>query len=143
MSKISEILKRFNDLSDPLDPTSDEQLAAFEAEIGYQLPEDYREFLLLHNGGVIHFRNRYRGFCLKLVFGLADDDIRDLRWNRSKFSYGVPNDWLAIAYDFQWYYVCISLRPRLRMHLDMESRRGRGLANGMPRRYVFAIAGAT
>src|SRR5262245_61761185 len=35
----------------PAGPTNDEQIAAFEKHIGYQLPTAYREFLLQHNGG--------------------------------------------------------------------------------------------
>ena len=33
-------------------PLAPEQLAAFEAELGQRLPEDYRAFLLAHNGGL-------------------------------------------------------------------------------------------
>ena len=33
-------------------PLPEARLAQFEAQIGYRLPEDYRRFLLEHNGGV-------------------------------------------------------------------------------------------
>jgi hypothetical protein len=35
----------------PHPPTSEEAIAAFEKELGFRLPEDYRQFLLKYNGG--------------------------------------------------------------------------------------------
>lgn len=35
----------------PHPPTSEEAVAALEKELGYPLPEDYRNFLLKYNGG--------------------------------------------------------------------------------------------
>lgn len=35
----------------PAGPTDDSQICSFEDHIGYRLPEDYRQFLLRHNGG--------------------------------------------------------------------------------------------
>ena len=37
--------------SKPAGPTDNSQITAFEEHIGHQLPEDYRQFLLEHNGG--------------------------------------------------------------------------------------------
>jgi cell wall assembly regulator SMI1 len=34
---------------------SEQQISAFEAELGFRLPADYREFLLTYNGGVCEF----------------------------------------------------------------------------------------
>jgi hypothetical protein len=36
---------------------TDEQVGAFEARLGYKLPEDYRAFLLCYNGGTCSFGN--------------------------------------------------------------------------------------
>lgn len=35
----------------PVGPTTDAEIVAFEEYIGYPLPDDYREFLIQHNGG--------------------------------------------------------------------------------------------
>lgn len=38
-------------ITKPHRPTTPERLAAFEAQIGFRLPDQYRDFLLAHNGG--------------------------------------------------------------------------------------------
>ena len=38
-------------ITNPYQPASDEQVTTFERRIGAKLPEDFRSFLLLHNGG--------------------------------------------------------------------------------------------
>ncbi|MER9326550.1 SMI1/KNR4 family protein [Mesorhizobium sp. M0488] len=50
-SKEYDLLALDEDLSDPPNPPATEQdIRRFEKEIGYVLPEDYRAFLLLHDG---------------------------------------------------------------------------------------------
>jgi cell wall assembly regulator SMI1 len=39
----------FNESNSP--PATDEEVIAFEKEAGIALPQDYRQFLLTHNGG--------------------------------------------------------------------------------------------
>lgn len=62
MSTIPELVARLNDALDLIDwmgrktypklrpPASEADIAAFERGLGWSLPTDYREFLLLHNG---------------------------------------------------------------------------------------------
>jgi hypothetical protein len=44
-------------------PAPADQLAAFEAELGTGLPEDYRQFLIATNGGRVRGWYRYKGIA--------------------------------------------------------------------------------
>jgi cell wall assembly regulator SMI1 len=50
----------------PHPPTTDEAIADYEKELGFRLPEDYRQFLLKYNGGDAPNR---RKFAYKLING--------------------------------------------------------------------------
>lgn len=56
--------------SRPAGSTSEAEIATFEATIGHSLPEDYRRFLLKHNGG----SPRPDAFTFNL-FGRDEEDI--------------------------------------------------------------------
>lgn len=56
--------------SRPAGPTSGTEIAAFEAGIGNSLPDDFRRFLLEHNGG----SPRPDAFTFNL-FGRDEEDI--------------------------------------------------------------------
>jgi cell wall assembly regulator SMI1 len=43
----------------PHPPTNEEAIADFEKELGFRLPEDYRQFLLKYNGGDFPSRRGY------------------------------------------------------------------------------------
>lgn len=55
----------------PTGPTSDAQVATFEAYIGHKLPADYRAFLLQHNGG----HPKPDAFLLKTDFGQEENPV--------------------------------------------------------------------
>ncbi len=60
---------------------NNEDIAAFEARIGFELPQDYRQFLLEVNGGRTEMSHReFSGTILNRLFSLndADEESRDL-----------------------------------------------------------------
>jgi len=60
-------------IADPLPagPTTDAQIAAFEAYIGHKLPAGYRQFLLQHNGG----HPEHDAFLLNAGYGEEEDIV--------------------------------------------------------------------
>jgi hypothetical protein len=107
-------------------PLSETRLAAFEAELGIALPEEYRAFLLQHNGGVPS----------RVTFDVPGEDggerpfhcffaVHDGPWDDStpEGSQGFPlqaaladfrdetgrDDVLPVGKDWSGSYVCIGL----------------------------------
>jgi cell wall assembly regulator SMI1 len=54
----------------PAGPTTETEIGKFEKHIGHRLPDDYREFLLKHNGG----RPEPDAFTLT-IWGHAEEDV--------------------------------------------------------------------
>lgn len=98
-------------LRDPYGVTSLDDIKQFETEIGFELPADYREFLLKTNGGVYHdYVCTPDGFALDVVFGLNTNFCwSELRWNRDVSSDWLPADMLPIASGPGGDYACLKL----------------------------------
>jgi hypothetical protein len=99
-------------LRKPGDPATSEQVAAFEAEVGTRLPDDYRAFLGVVNGGYLPGWHRYRGAgaggeerteYVDSLFGLRrDEPALSLRfhWGCGRDpEAGFPQGLLAVAGD--------------------------------------------
>jgi hypothetical protein len=78
-------------MEDNSPPVPEEELAAFEAEIGAELPQTYRQFLARSNGGYIRGWYRFKGptpegrspsAFVSDVGGLRDDPNLSLRFAR-------------------------------------------------------------
>jgi ankyrin repeat protein len=67
-SKEAQTMEKHIHLENPGPPLKIEQITAFEKEIGGRLPEDYKEFLLAHNGGI----------CEQELGLLWEDDIQTI-----------------------------------------------------------------
>jgi hypothetical protein len=98
---------------------SDQDLAALERELGVRLPDDYREFMLVHNGG----RPEPADFPIPgepvpdswstLQFFLSlngQEYYTDLGWHLDMFRDRVPAELLPIAYDPGGNLVCLGIR---------------------------------
>ena len=112
MGDVRDAIERLYDLSDPLDPVDDGDIAAFEAEIGARLPNDYRTFLLLHNGGRLHINRTFKDLSLEVLFGLGKGEEKwpgELRWNR-EFYREIAEDWLMFGEVAGLNNFCLSLR---------------------------------
>jgi len=99
-------------LRKPGDPATPEQVAAFEAEVGARLPDDYRAFLGAVNGGYLRGWHRYRGAAaggqerteyVQSLFGLRPDEpALSLRFHwgcGQNLEAGFPRGLVAVAAD--------------------------------------------
>jgi hypothetical protein len=109
-------------LRTPGDLATPEQVAAFEAEVGAALPDDYRGFLGAVNGGFLPGWFRYRGAAggeepqteyVDSLFGLRrDEPTLSLRFNRGCCldpDESFPRDLLPVAGDPGGNMFCIRL----------------------------------
>jgi hypothetical protein len=106
-------------LSKTFPATSDAAVAEFEQEIGIQLPEDYRRFLLTYNGGEPvdgEFQVPGWGFSVVHVFyGLGTGfDAYNLDWSRVRFEEVFPDSITPIARDPGGCLVCLGVQGRPR-----------------------------
>jgi hypothetical protein len=94
-------------LEQKLPPAPDDQLAAFEADLGGRLPEDYRRFLIACNGGWngmgYHFRaptpeGRFGSFWLQYLGGFREFERQSLTAARRRYQ-GEP---LRIPRSLVW-----------------------------------------
>jgi cell wall assembly regulator SMI1 len=107
------------DLKSP--PAPQDQLEAFEAELGSRLPNDYRQFLARTNGGVIRGWYRFKGRTprgemwstyLHHVCGFREEPHFSLRFNRGcclSAESGFPHALLWIMDDPGGNGICIGL----------------------------------
>jgi hypothetical protein len=110
-----ELKTRFNDLT-----VND--LNAFEGKIGYPLPEEYRNFLLKHNGGrpikpaYFYYQQRLpdgdimpSSAQIEMFTGLAAHSTGGLEWKVENFRDRIPKNLLPIASESTGSAICISL----------------------------------
>lgn len=103
----TEITKQGVTLTLDTSPPSEERVSAFEAKLGRRLPDDYREFLLLYNGGqpkpsVFRFGDRKRPYTdssVEWFLSLYDGEIYSLERVIKSLRDRIPPDTLPIAYD--------------------------------------------
>lgn len=91
-------------------------ISRVEKQLGVVLPDDYRKFLLQHNGG----RPKLKVFpiygdladdqaLLEHFYCISDGDEYDLARNEISLRGRLPKDMLAIGEDPGGNYICISL----------------------------------
>ncbi|WP_089086420.1 SMI1/KNR4 family protein [Aquitalea magnusonii] len=81
-----------------------DQIALFESTIGVLLPNDYRDFLLKNNGGVlvdcmIRPAGLNEDVLLDVMFGLQLDENLDLQFWLEEYSGEMPSESLLIGSD--------------------------------------------
>jgi hypothetical protein len=93
---------------------SESRLADFEKNLGYRLPEDYRKYLLSHNGGTPNpgfFTSEYWGeLSVDVFYGFHDGPY----WTRLEpalvnWTESLPLGYLPIGCDIAGNAICISL----------------------------------
>ncbi|MCP3740187.1 SMI1/KNR4 family protein [Rossellomorea sp. BNER] len=92
---------------------NENELITFSKKIGYELPNDYIEFLRHHNGGYVknsisnYHRNGEQKFILTSMFGLGSDD--DLISQFETYKNRIPNTCIPIGRDAGGNLVCLNL----------------------------------
>ncbi|GAA5527548.1 SMI1/KNR4 family protein [Herpetosiphon gulosus] len=112
---------------DGFTPTNEAEVAAFEQELGCRLPEDYRSFLLEHNGGQPELTVFKTGSPLLLPddesmihFFLTLDpaseyyEIRDTIRTYTAYETRIPLELLPIACDPGGNVICLGIRGEQR-----------------------------
>lgn len=79
-------------------------LQAIEQYWEFRLPNDYRNFLLTHNGGesentIFRFYDQSDGSCLVELFGIIKDNCSNLLINATYSGNRIPDNMLAIGND--------------------------------------------
>ncbi len=104
-------------LRSPGTPAPAELVRAFEQQLGFTLPEDFRSFLLRYNGGkpipsAFLLRKRTGPYSDSLVHrleGLEPSERAGLRWLHSFMQYRLPVGFLAIGIDPTGNFICLGL----------------------------------
>lgn len=92
---------------------NENELIAFSNKIGYELPNDYIEFLRYHNGGYVknsicsYYKNGKQKFILTSMFGLGSDD--DLISQYETYRNRIPNTCIPVGRDAGGNLVCLNL----------------------------------
>lgn len=98
---------------------TEDRVANFEKELGVNLPDQYRKFLLKTNGGVpspdrdiVDLEGAPRSYTDLQVFYRIGGSVEssELTWNRSTLTERLPDELLAIAKDSGGNVFCISLQ---------------------------------
>ena len=80
------------------------QADAFEAELGFKLPQDYKMFIEKYNGasfrGALYWVPKLNvREDLDILFGILDNRSLDIRFQRKEMIGEIPNDSLVIGYS--------------------------------------------
>jgi cell wall assembly regulator SMI1 len=117
-------------------PATEEQIRAFEAEIGHTLPEDYRAFLARCSGGWVDMTCRYDGVSpdgeessvfLMSISGLRKGYNYSLSHNREFIGDRIPKSLIWIMNDPGGNLICLGVsgKERGRVYLwDHEGEPG-------------------
>ncbi|MCM3576499.1 SMI1/KNR4 family protein [Mesobacillus subterraneus] len=85
--KTSNVTCKFNS------PVSVIDIEQLELQTGLTLPDDYKHFLLLHNGATLFDDVEYGGECYLYDIELVLENYQDSLGN-------YPNEWLTIGYHY-------------------------------------------
>ena len=92
-----------NFIKDNNPPATEERIAKFEGRLGRMLPEDYRAFLLEHNGGVPEWQDFFISDCnatviVSRLFGL-DRPSSDIEKWTEELKHSLSEELIVIGFD--------------------------------------------
>jgi hypothetical protein len=105
-------------LEDTVPPATEEQIRAFEAEIGQTLPEDYRAFLAQCSGGSVDSIFEYNGVSpdggecvhpLRTINGVRRSFTYSLSYNRNSIGGRIPKSLIWIMDDPGGNLICLGI----------------------------------
>jgi hypothetical protein len=81
----------------------EENILRFEQNFSIELPDDYKNFLLQYNGGIpdklILSVEKYGDSILKELYGIVDEQIRDIPSNIKTYNNRIPSEFIPIGCD--------------------------------------------
>lgn len=134
--------------ANPHGPLNRTRLAAFEAQLGTQLPADYRQFLSAHNGGelvpdeIVLPGERQPFASVDSLFGLHDGP-QSLEAVRENVEGVIPAEVLAFGEDVGGNLLCIGIRGNHRGKVFFwdHNRSGMTLLAKTFEQFVAALGG--
>ena len=101
----------------PLGPISSSQATEFETELGFILPEDYKQFLTTIGGGyapdrgLAYPKTWLPGVVIQSIYAPQSDDYCDIRQTRESTGDYIPSCFLHFACDPNGQFFVIDMRP--------------------------------
>ncbi len=98
------------------DPITEEDLVAYEVKLGFSLPNDYRNYLLKHNGALpvkIDFWMPNEKDWIESIdemSGLEPDDSTESLTYYLEGEHGIPEGWIPIAHSGYGDFTVLSVR---------------------------------
>lgn len=96
---------------------TEHDLLAFEKRIGFNLPEDYRQFLIENNGGVFSDEfvvdDKIGRVALNVLFGLGLRDEFSLSFWYDEMEGEIPDNSVLIGVDPGGAFLLLSMEPEL------------------------------
>jgi cell wall assembly regulator SMI1 len=96
-------------------PLDEDALEQCEKDLGVRMPDQFRSFLLKHNGGrptpaCFDFRDSEGGSTIQWFHGISEDYNKSLLRKSRMFHERIPQGLLPIASDDGGNQICISVR---------------------------------
>lgn len=87
-----------------LEKVSLEEVKVFEDKVGLVFPDDYKKFLIKHNGGTpsldnFNFYGKEEGSTIKRFFGVTSNSKNSVDWILDVYEGRLPKDFLPVADD--------------------------------------------
>jgi len=142
-------------------PVTSQAIGAIEREMGVSLPEDYRSFLLVANGGIFFGSPQFRYWTsasdgsrnvevahLRIICGLdprnEDLEIRSLRCSQEWYGFNeeVPPKYVAIGHPHHHAVICISTAGDDAGAVYIWEPAELGVPGDFPEEYLYRIAGS-
>ena len=105
-------------------PPTEEQVQAFESEIGASLPQDYREFLAHCNGGWAEMKIEHESAYIMSINGIRKGHKYSLSYCRRFIGDRIPKSLIWIMNDPGENLICLGVTGRIEAAFTYGTMRG-------------------